>query len=84
MVNNFCVFVIEFISCYVLCIDMRKALLRDVSKESVVPLKKPISPRELEWSLAIYSDFFDVFSVTIPLMSGIQYIIFFYKLDCRL
>jgi N-terminal acetyltransferase B complex catalytic subunit len=29
--------------------DMRKALKRDEGKKSVVPLKKPITPDELEW-----------------------------------
>ena len=29
--------------------DMRKALRRDVNKESVVPLDRPIHPHELEW-----------------------------------
>lgn len=29
--------------------DMRKALRRDAMRESVVPLKKPITPDELEW-----------------------------------
>lgn len=29
--------------------DMRKALPRDVNKESVVPLKHPIYPEDLEW-----------------------------------
>ena len=29
--------------------DMRKALPRDVHKKSVVPLKDPIRPEDLEW-----------------------------------
>ncbi|KAI9034310.1 acyl-CoA N-acyltransferase [Hyaloraphidium curvatum] len=29
--------------------DMRKALPRDTTRESMVPLKKPITPDELEW-----------------------------------
>ena len=29
--------------------DMRKALQRDVSKESVIPMTRPIRPEELEW-----------------------------------
>ena len=29
--------------------DMRKALKRDVKKESVIPLDKPVLPHELEW-----------------------------------
>ncbi len=29
--------------------DMRKALPRDVHKKSVVPLKKPIRPEDLEF-----------------------------------
>ncbi|XP_062523604.1 N-alpha-acetyltransferase 20-like [Corticium candelabrum] len=29
--------------------DMRKALSRDLDKKSVIPLKEPISPDELEW-----------------------------------
>ncbi|XP_062523482.1 N-alpha-acetyltransferase 20-like [Corticium candelabrum] len=29
--------------------DMRKALSRDVERKSVIPLKEPISPDELEW-----------------------------------
>lgn len=28
--------------------DMRKAMSRDVEKKSVIPLKRPISPSELE------------------------------------
>ena len=30
-------------------LDMRKALPRDVKKESVVPMTRPITPDELEW-----------------------------------
>lgn len=30
-------------------LDMRKALPRDVKKESIIPLKKPIRPEDLEW-----------------------------------
>ena len=30
-------------------VDMRKALSRDLDKKSVIPLKEPISPDELEW-----------------------------------
>lgn len=30
--------------------DMRKAMPRDRDKKSVVPLKKPVHPWELEWS----------------------------------
>jgi hypothetical protein len=33
--------------------DMRKALRRDVSKKSVVPLKHPITPDQLEWFLTL-------------------------------
>ena len=29
--------------------DMRKALKRDVKKESVIPLKDPVLPEDLEW-----------------------------------
>ena len=29
--------------------DMRKALIRDVSKKSVIPLKHPVKPEDLEW-----------------------------------
>ena len=29
--------------------DMRKALMRDVKKESTIPLKHPITPDQLEW-----------------------------------
>ncbi|KAG2490877.1 hypothetical protein HYH03_010795 [Edaphochlamys debaryana] len=29
--------------------DMRKALPRDVHKKSIIPLKKPIKPEDLEW-----------------------------------
>ncbi|KAI9314693.1 acyl-CoA N-acyltransferase [Zopfochytrium polystomum] len=29
--------------------DMRKALPRDVHKESIIPLKRPVRPEELEW-----------------------------------
>ncbi len=29
--------------------DMRKALARDKSKESIIPLKHPITPDQLEW-----------------------------------
>jgi len=28
---------------------MRKALPRDVKKESIIPLKDPIRPEDLEW-----------------------------------
>jgi hypothetical protein len=31
------------------CADMRTALRRDKKKESVVPLKDPITPAQLEW-----------------------------------
>ena len=30
-------------------LDMRKALSRDEKKVSMIPLKKPIRPEELEW-----------------------------------
>lgn len=30
-------------------LDMRKALPRDVNKESVVPLEHPVRPEDLEW-----------------------------------
>lgn len=29
--------------------DMRKALSRDVEKKSIIPLKRPITPDELEY-----------------------------------
>lgn len=29
--------------------DMRKAMSRDAAKESMIPLDKPIHPRDLEW-----------------------------------
>ncbi|KAJ3081793.1 acyl-CoA N-acyltransferase [Rhizoclosmatium globosum] len=29
--------------------DMRKALPRDVKKKSIIPMKRPIKPEELEW-----------------------------------
>jgi N-terminal acetyltransferase B complex catalytic subunit len=29
--------------------DMRKALSRDVEKKSVIPLKHPVTPEDLEW-----------------------------------
>ena len=29
--------------------DMRKALSRDVEKKSVIPIKHPITPDQLEW-----------------------------------
>ncbi|KAI9330073.1 acyl-CoA N-acyltransferase [Obelidium mucronatum] len=29
--------------------DMRKALAKDVHKKSIIPLKRPIKPEELEW-----------------------------------
>eukprot|EP01038_Epipyxis_sp_PR26KG_P006218 gene6218-8570_t len=29
--------------------DMRKALIRDVNKESVIPLTSPVLPEDLEW-----------------------------------
>eukprot|EP01027_Heterolobosea_sp_BB2_P011352 GEZU01016527.1.p1 GENE.GEZU01016527.1~~GEZU01016527.1.p1 ORF type:complete len:174 (-),score=31.06 GEZU01016527.1:233-754(-) len=29
--------------------DMRKALRRDVEKKSIIPLKKPVHPEDLEW-----------------------------------
>ena len=31
------------------CADMRKAMPRDVHKESVVPLKRPVYPEDLEF-----------------------------------
>ncbi|KAG2267470.1 hypothetical protein Bca52824_062025 [Brassica carinata] len=39
-------------------LDMRKALSRDVEKKSVIPLKRPITPDELEfeeinWALLV-------------------------------
>ncbi|RVX20586.1 N-terminal acetyltransferase B complex catalytic subunit NAA20 [Vitis vinifera] len=30
-------------------LDMRKALSRDVQKKSIIPLKRPITPDELEY-----------------------------------
>lgn len=30
-------------------LDMRKALSRDIHKKSIIPLKRPIKPEELEW-----------------------------------
>lgn len=30
-------------------LDMRKALSRDVEKKSVIPLKRPVTPDELEY-----------------------------------
>jgi hypothetical protein len=33
----------------VLFSDMRKALSRDVEKKSIIPLKRPITPDELEY-----------------------------------
>lgn len=30
-------------------LDMRKALRRDVKKASIVPLKHPVRPEDLEW-----------------------------------
>ena len=30
-------------------LDMRKALPRDVNKESIVPLNHPVRPEDLEW-----------------------------------
>lgn len=41
--------VIEYYSGEEDAFDMRKALCRDTYKESVIPLKKPITPEELEW-----------------------------------
>ena len=32
-----------------LFIDMRKALSRDVEKKSMIPLKRPVTPDELEY-----------------------------------
>lgn len=29
--------------------DMRKALPRDVTKKSVIPMDRPVRPEELEW-----------------------------------
>jgi N-terminal acetyltransferase B complex catalytic subunit len=29
--------------------DMRKALPRDVHKKSIIPLKHPVRPEDLEW-----------------------------------
>jgi hypothetical protein len=43
------VFVTRSICFFPTAVDMRKALKRDVKKESVVPLTKPITPDELEW-----------------------------------
>jgi len=34
---------------YPLFSDMRKALSRDVDKKSVIPLKRPVTPDELEY-----------------------------------
>ena len=31
-------------------VDMRKALPRDVKKESIIPLKHAITPDDLEWN----------------------------------
>eukprot|EP00977_Amphora_coffeiformis_P004641 scaffold1000_cov166-Amphora_coffeaeformis.AAC.31 len=30
-------------------LDMRKALPRDVNKESIIPLTEPVNPWDLEW-----------------------------------
>lgn len=32
-----------------LYLDMRKALSRDVEKKSIIPLKRPVTPDELEY-----------------------------------
>ena len=34
---------------YVFAPDMRKALSQDVEKKSIIPLKRPITPDELEY-----------------------------------
>jgi len=41
--------VIYPLSFYALFLDMRKALSRDVEKKSVIPLKRPVTPDELEY-----------------------------------
>ena len=30
-------------------LDMRKALPRDIHKQSIIPLDKPVLPEDLEW-----------------------------------
>lgn len=40
---QFCV-----LSCLIFS-DMRKALSRDIEKKSIIPLKRPITPDELEY-----------------------------------
>jgi N-terminal acetyltransferase B complex catalytic subunit len=37
------------LQCCVLFSDMRKALSRDVGKKSIIPLKRPVTPDELEY-----------------------------------
>lgn len=39
---------------------MRKALSRDVSKASVVPLKHPVRPEDVDWTFMKLCDFIDV------------------------
>ena len=47
--SNICMTVDNLILVLLLFVDMRKALKRDKKKESVVPLKEPITPDQLEW-----------------------------------
>lgn len=37
------------LSFHALFSDMRKALSRDVEKKSIIPLKRPVTPDELEY-----------------------------------
>jgi len=38
------------LNCYMLLLaDMRKAMPRDVRKESIIPLSRPVKPEELEF-----------------------------------
>ena len=39
--------IIIFFLKYLFCLDMRKALPRDVHKKSIIPLGRPVRPEEL-------------------------------------
>lgn len=49
--NVVCVFFCYTYRPFICCLfsDMRKALSRDVEKKSIIPLKRPVTPDELEY-----------------------------------
>jgi N-terminal acetyltransferase B complex catalytic subunit len=47
--NSFCLLWYWCSCLYMLFSDMRKALSQDVEKKSIIPLKRPITPDELEY-----------------------------------